>query len=520
MDLALTEEQEFLREAARGALSRVRTVEAAREALEGGELPDLWPTACEAGWPGLLIAEDHEGAGLGPMDAMLVFEELGPRARRRAAARPPAGHAACSTAAGADAGLLAELAAGARARGVRARPAADRPRRRAGPSSRTRDRPGCRPRGPKAAAGSAARCTGSRTRRAPTSSSSRPRTAGRRSWTRAPTACRSSRCTATTPRARSVTCDWTARPATRSRAPTPDSVAAAWYLASALLAAESLGAVERALEVSVRYAKERFTFGRAIGSYQAVKHQLVEILRRLDNARSLMFYAGWAGADKPDGVARSPRRRSGCRRARRSRRRRARRSPCTAASGRPGSTTRRCTSARRSCRGGCSAGRPAPLTAWPASCSHAERGPPPERLDARPVGGSRSRSSHKFPIRKYALLRERVIADGLCAPDEVHEAEPVPWAALGRVQDAALLGRIRGGELRRARAARARPAVVAGARRARPALDARDAAGRARGAARRRRDEPRRRHAPRRTRLRTRLLPVQRRRAGTVRAAA
>jgi alkylation response protein AidB-like acyl-CoA dehydrogenase len=79
--------------------------------------------------------------------------------------------------------------------------------------------------------------------------------------------------------------------------------AAAWYIAQALLAAESLGAVEVALEVSVAYAKERFTFGRAIGSYQAVKHDLVEILRRLENGRSLMYYTGWAGQDKPDEFA-------------------------------------------------------------------------------------------------------------------------------------------------------------------------------------------------------------------------
>ena len=82
-----------------------------------------------------------------------------------------------------------------------------------------------------------------------------------------------------------------------------EAVATAWYVAQALLAAESLGAVERALEVSVAYAKERFTFGRAIGSYQAIKHELVEILRRLENARSLMYYAGWAGRDKPDEFA-------------------------------------------------------------------------------------------------------------------------------------------------------------------------------------------------------------------------
>ena len=77
MNLALSDEQEFLREAARGALSRVKTIEAAREALEGGTLPDLWPTVVEAGWPGLLIDEDHGGAGLSAFDAMLVAQECG-----------------------------------------------------------------------------------------------------------------------------------------------------------------------------------------------------------------------------------------------------------------------------------------------------------------------------------------------------------------------------------------------------------------------------------------------------------
>jgi alkylation response protein AidB-like acyl-CoA dehydrogenase len=51
--------------------------------------------------------------------------------------------------------------------------------------------------------------------------------------------------------------------------------------------------------MAVQYAKERFTFGRAIGSYQAVKHALVEALRRIDNARSLVYYAGWAAESGP-----------------------------------------------------------------------------------------------------------------------------------------------------------------------------------------------------------------------------
>jgi alkylation response protein AidB-like acyl-CoA dehydrogenase len=78
-----------------------------------------------------------------------------------------------------------------------------------------------------------------------------------------------------------------------------DSLAEAWHLAQALIAAESIGSVETALELSVQYAKERFTFGRAIGSYQAVKHSLTEVLRRLENGRSLLYYAGWSRRGKP-----------------------------------------------------------------------------------------------------------------------------------------------------------------------------------------------------------------------------
>src|SRR3981081_4552409 len=78
MNLALSDEQVFLREAARGALSRFKTFEAAREALDGKDaLPDRWPTAMEAGWPGLLIDDAHGGAGLDVFDAMLVLGECG-----------------------------------------------------------------------------------------------------------------------------------------------------------------------------------------------------------------------------------------------------------------------------------------------------------------------------------------------------------------------------------------------------------------------------------------------------------
>ena len=79
MNLELTDEQVMLREAAVSALARTDTVAAARAALDGGPLPDLWPTACAAGWPGLLVPESFGGAGLGAYDAMLVLEECGRR---------------------------------------------------------------------------------------------------------------------------------------------------------------------------------------------------------------------------------------------------------------------------------------------------------------------------------------------------------------------------------------------------------------------------------------------------------
>ena len=52
---------------------------------------------------------------------------------------------------------------------------------------------------------------------------------------------------------------------------------------------------------------------------------------------------------------------------------------------------------------------------------------------------------HKFPLGKYELLADRVVADGLVAPDRMHAAEPVDWTALAAVHDYGLLSRIREG---------------------------------------------------------------------------
>jgi alkylation response protein AidB-like acyl-CoA dehydrogenase len=67
-----------------------------------------------------------------------------------------------------------------------------------------------------------------------------------------------------------------------------------------MLAAEGLGTATRALEIGVEYAKERQAFGRAIGSYQAVKHALVDSYVQVENLRSLVWWGAWAADQAPD----------------------------------------------------------------------------------------------------------------------------------------------------------------------------------------------------------------------------
>ncbi|WP_406197088.1 acyl-CoA/acyl-ACP dehydrogenase [Streptomyces europaeiscabiei] len=71
--------------------------------------------------------------------------------------------------------------------------------------------------------------------------------------------------------------------------------------AAAVLAAEAVGAADRALERTVAYARQREQFGRPIGSFQAVKHRLADVYVRVRAARSAAYYAAWAAAARPGG---------------------------------------------------------------------------------------------------------------------------------------------------------------------------------------------------------------------------
>jgi len=66
------------------------------------------------------------------------------------------------------------------------------------------------------------------------------------------------------------------------------------------LAADTLGAAQRMLDLAVAYAQVREQFGRAIGSFQAVKHMCAEMAAMLEPCRALVWYAAYAHDALPD----------------------------------------------------------------------------------------------------------------------------------------------------------------------------------------------------------------------------
>lgn len=62
-------------------------------------------------------------------------------------------------------------------------------------------------------------------------------------------------------------------------------------IARTMLAAEQVGGAERCLRTAVRYACDRVQFGRAIGSFQAIKHTCATMLIALEGARATMVEA-------------------------------------------------------------------------------------------------------------------------------------------------------------------------------------------------------------------------------------
>jgi alkylation response protein AidB-like acyl-CoA dehydrogenase len=68
-------------------------------------------------------------------------------------------------------------------------------------------------------------------------------------------------------------------------------------VAAALVSALQVGTMQRGLDMTVAYSKERHQFGRPIGSFQALKHRMADMLVLVEASRSASWAATAAAAD-------------------------------------------------------------------------------------------------------------------------------------------------------------------------------------------------------------------------------
>jgi alkylation response protein AidB-like acyl-CoA dehydrogenase len=78
------------------------------------------------------------------------------------------------------------------------------------------------------------------------------------------------------------------------------AVAEALDRARIALASEALGGAERVLEMTTAYVKERMQFGRPIGSFQAIKHRLADMMIEVEAAKSAAWYAACVADERPE----------------------------------------------------------------------------------------------------------------------------------------------------------------------------------------------------------------------------
>jgi len=85
----------------------------------------------------------------------------------------------------------------------------------------------------------------------------------------------------------------------------PGGDVAHWLVARATvgLAAYQLGVLERALELTADYARERQQFGKPIGSFQAVSQRLADAYIDVEAVRLTMWEAAWRIAEAQPGAA-------------------------------------------------------------------------------------------------------------------------------------------------------------------------------------------------------------------------
>jgi len=260
MNFDFTDEQRTIKATARELLAERSPFERVRAAAEAGRYDDaLWRELCELGWPGIAVAEEHGGQGLGTVELAVLLEELG----YAVAAVPLLGSA------------LAALAIEQAGDG----------------EQRARWLPGL-------ASGELTGALGG-VRDAIADAADAdvivlveagaPRVVAR----------------ADADVEVIDAIDPTRRYA-RVRGDGPalgGDVDAALGRAGGAVAAEVVGVCQRALDMTVAYVSERRQFGVPVGSFQAVSHRCAEMLLRTEGARSAAYFAAWAAGAAPERLA-------------------------------------------------------------------------------------------------------------------------------------------------------------------------------------------------------------------------
>ncbi|TMH11804.1 MAG: acyl-CoA dehydrogenase family protein, partial [Betaproteobacteria bacterium] len=78
MDFDFTDDQEMLRDSVRKWVAKGYDFERRKSIVRsGGFSRDAWREIADLGLTGLYVPEAHGGMGFGPVDAMVVMEELG-----------------------------------------------------------------------------------------------------------------------------------------------------------------------------------------------------------------------------------------------------------------------------------------------------------------------------------------------------------------------------------------------------------------------------------------------------------
>jgi alkylation response protein AidB-like acyl-CoA dehydrogenase len=267
MNFDFTEDQHEIKRTARDLLSRRATFEKVRTAAEGRAYDDaLWAELVELGWPGIAIAEEHGGQGLGTVELAILAEELG-----YAVAPSPflstVTAAAVIQAAGSD-------------------------------EQKTRWLPAL-------ASGEATGALGSVDGLVPDADAAAVIVLlgeeGGGGWVRL-----LARGDADVTAVDSI--DPTRRTARVAGEGEPlgagDAAAGEGVdRATVAVAAELVGVSQRALDMTLAYVKERKQFDTPVGAYQAVSHKCAQMLKDTEGARSATYFAAWAADADVDRLA-------------------------------------------------------------------------------------------------------------------------------------------------------------------------------------------------------------------------